>query len=66
MRVRIRILLIILLALMNQISPQCPTGYSTIPFGLSSYCVKCDTSCETCSGGNLNNCITCPEDFTFD
>ena len=47
-------------------SLDCPTGYVSLPYGTQQYCAKCDTTCLTCSNTGMNNCITCPTDFTFD
>lgn len=30
-----------------------------------TYCAKCDTTCDTCSGSSINQCKTCPADFSL-
>ena len=44
----------------------CPTPYQPVSYGSEQYCIKCDSSCLTCSDQGMNNCVTCPTDFTFD
>ena len=31
-----------------------------------SYCVKCDTTCDTCFDDSVNGCVTCIDDFNLD
>ena len=37
-----------------------------MPFDSGYYCAKCDTSCLTCAGPGVNECSTCPDDFTLE
>lgn len=56
-----------LILLVDYVRSACPDYYSEIPNDSGGFdCVKCDTSCLTCSGPYMSDCITCPPDFTFD
>lgn len=37
-----------------------------MPYSTGYYCAKCDTTCLTCLGSAINQCSTCPQDFTLD
>jgi hypothetical protein len=43
----------------------CNSGYSAYQNGSISYCIKCDSTCSTCFGPNINNCVSCPSGFTL-
>ena len=32
---------------------------------LSTFCVKCDTTCSSCFDDTMASCVSCPDDFTF-
>lgn len=46
-------------------SANCDAPFLEVPYGTGSYCAKCDTTCDTCSGSSINQCRTCPIDFTL-
>jgi hypothetical protein len=44
---------------------ECIDGYSAYQNVSKSYCIKCDSTCATCFGPNINNCASCPNGFTI-
>ena len=68
MKTKIITLLATLMMVVDFVRAQCPDdSYSQVPNDSGGFdCVKCDTSCLTCSGPYMGDCITCPTDFTFD
>lgn len=52
--------------LATTLAANCDAPFLEVPYGSGSYCAKCDTTCDTCSGSSINQCQTCPADFTLD
>lgn len=62
--------LICLLAIANWLKTSnsvsnCASPFQEVPYSTGTYCAKCDTTCSTCSGSSINQCSTCPTDFTL-
>ena len=66
MKTQIILIISVFYLLFERINSQCASSFSQVMVGSNSYCVKCDTTCLTCSGSTMGDCITCPTDFTFD
>lgn len=43
----------------------CSPPFQDVPYSTGYYCAKCDTTCSTCLGSAINQCSTCPTDFTL-
>lgn len=43
----------------------CSPPFQEVPYSSGKYCAKCDTTCATCSGSAINQCASCPTDFTL-
>ena len=43
----------------------CSSPFQDVPYSTGYYCAKCDTTCSTCLGSAINQCSTCPADFTL-
>ena len=43
----------------------CVYPFTELPYGTGTYCAKCDTTCNACSGTSISSCASCPTDFTL-
>lgn len=41
----------------------CPAPFTSVSSSQTAYCVKCDSTCDTCFDDSLSGCVTCPDDF---
>lgn len=48
-----------------QAQSNCLTPFQELPYSSGKYCAKCDTTCASCSGSAINQCASCPTDFTL-
>ena len=55
----------ILCVQIRSVLSSCDPPFASVADSGGSYCVKCDTTCLTCYDAAINNCVTCPTDFTF-
>lgn len=66
---KFRLCLIGLISLLNWlqegVAQSCSSPFQAVPYNTGYYCAKCDTTCLTCSGSAINQCSTCPTDFTL-
>lgn len=46
-------------------STYCSPPFQDVPYSTGYYCAKCDTTCSSCLGSAINQCSTCPTDFTL-
>ena len=58
-------LLVLLLLYLKEASGACASPFTEKTDYQGTYCIKCDTTCDSCFEDTPASCVACPADFTF-
>lgn len=59
------LLLIMSITIWRTAQVTCNKPFTQVSNYVTTYCVKCDSTCDTCFDDSVSGCVTCIDDFNL-